>query len=334
MEPLPSMSHLDGNMDDEVNEDLLLAADRYLVRAELGIGEEQVLPSVVDLASTGVRAAADEEPESARCSSPSAFTSPYDRAASQKKSEIKTNSQLDSKVSFTAQTEFAPPDVASKEDGESALPPTDEGVMKRSSIVSIASSRDSGRKSESWDDEDNEIKSMVTMKKMAHLRRFKNVVNFSKGFEKGRELQATDELRRRRAMTDQQKREDEREVVYITDHNVAWLNLIFALKVETEFQFQHGYPIILLMMLDAIYPKKVPWHRVEWHFNYKHAGDRNYGLLQNFWTEVGMEKNQALPAGIFTGNWEHSRNHIGGKIRLPTLDEIVVRLAYSLCSQI
>lgn len=89
---------------------------------------------------------------------------------------------------------------------------------------------------------------------------------------------------------DKQNRVHETERVRLTDMNIAWLNTKFAMECATEFEFETGYPVILLTILDAIYRGKVPWHRVHWRFQYKQAGDKNYQLLDQMWRDVNMDK--------------------------------------------
>lgn len=74
------------------------------------------------------------------------------------------------------------------------------------------------------------------------------------------------------------------------DMIVGWLNSVFDMSIKTEFQFENSYPIIILTMLDAIYPKRVRWREVDWLFQYKRAMLKNYGVLEKVWAEVNMEK--------------------------------------------
>merc|ERR1712217_210030 len=74
------------------------------------------------------------------------------------------------------------------------------------------------------------------------------------------------------------------------DMIVAWLNMIFEMDIRTEYHFEIGFPIIVLTMLDAIYPKRVRWREVDWRFQYKRALQKNFAVLEAIWTEVNMEK--------------------------------------------
>merc|ERR1712217_1001428 len=74
------------------------------------------------------------------------------------------------------------------------------------------------------------------------------------------------------------------------DMIVAWLNMIFEMDIRTEYHFEIGFPIIVLTMLDAIYPKRVRWREVDWRFQYKRALQKNFAVLETIWAEVNMEK--------------------------------------------
>jgi len=74
------------------------------------------------------------------------------------------------------------------------------------------------------------------------------------------------------------------------DMVVGWINQYFAFDIKTEFQFEICFPIIVLTMLDAIYPKRVRWREVDWRFQYKHALTKNHNVLQAVWMEVNMDK--------------------------------------------
>jgi len=76
----------------------------------------------------------------------------------------------------------------------------------------------------------------------------------------------------------------------IEDTSIGWLNQVFKMDVQTEYQFEVGFPIIILTMLDAIYPKRIRWREVDWRFQYKRALQKNFGVLEGLWTEVNMEK--------------------------------------------
>jgi hypothetical protein len=85
-------------------------------------------------------------------------------------------------------------------------------------------------------------------------------------------------------------REDKSNSTILKDPVLGWINLVFQMNIETEYQFEVGYPLILLTMLDAIYPKRVRWREVDWRFQYKRALQKNYAVLESIWAEVNMEK--------------------------------------------
>lgn len=76
----------------------------------------------------------------------------------------------------------------------------------------------------------------------------------------------------------------------LKDMTVGWLNRVFALNVKTEFEFEIGFPIIILVMMDAIYAKRVRWREVDWRLQYKRALNKNHQVLSTIWAEVNMEK--------------------------------------------
>jgi len=74
------------------------------------------------------------------------------------------------------------------------------------------------------------------------------------------------------------------------DSVLAWMNHVFAMNVQTEHEFEVGFPVIVLTMLDAIYPKRVRWREVDWKFQYKRCLHKNFAVLETVWNEVNMEK--------------------------------------------
>jgi len=76
----------------------------------------------------------------------------------------------------------------------------------------------------------------------------------------------------------------------LKDMTIAWANTVFQLAVTTEFELEVGFPLIILTMLDAIYPKRVRWREVDWRLQYKVALQNNYGVLYRIWNEVNMDK--------------------------------------------
>jgi hypothetical protein len=76
----------------------------------------------------------------------------------------------------------------------------------------------------------------------------------------------------------------------IKDPILGWFNLVFQMNCESEYQFELGFPLLMLTMLDAIYPKRVRWREVDWRIQYKRALAKNYAVLESIWAEVNMEK--------------------------------------------
>lgn len=76
----------------------------------------------------------------------------------------------------------------------------------------------------------------------------------------------------------------------LQDITIVWLNMVFQMAVHTEFDFDVGFPIIILTMLDAIYPKRVKWREMDWHLQYKRALHKNHAVLEATWVELNMEK--------------------------------------------
>jgi hypothetical protein len=76
----------------------------------------------------------------------------------------------------------------------------------------------------------------------------------------------------------------------LKDPVLGWMNLVFHMNIDSEYQFEAGFPLILLTMLDAIYPTRVRWREVDWRVQYKRALQKNYAVLEFIWAEVNMEK--------------------------------------------
>jgi hypothetical protein len=75
------------------------------------------------------------------------------------------------------------------------------------------------------------------------------------------------------------------------DHQIVnWINLIFSMNIKSEYEFELGFPVIILTMMDAIYPKRVRWREVDWRLQYKRAMIKNFGVIEHIWAEVNMEK--------------------------------------------
>lgn len=83
---------------------------------------------------------------------------------------------------------------------------------------------------------------------------------------------------------------NEGKVRCVNDHTVLWVNKKFAMNITKEFEVHLGFSVIMLTILDAIYPVKVPWHHVDFKIQYKKALTTNFAILQKLWAEVNMEK--------------------------------------------
>lgn len=118
------------------------------------------------------------------------------------------------------------------------------------------------------------------------------IVRFRAQMEFSKEFQAEDTKKHRRASLDKadesKKLQGADEV--IEDMTLTWINIYFKLTVHTERQLTAGFPIIVLSMMDVIYPKKVRWHQVNWNTAYIRALNQNHAVLNKHWYEVNMNK--------------------------------------------
>lgn len=110
--------------------------------------------------------------------------------------------------------------------------------------------------------------------------------------EFSKEFEAEEQKKHRRASLDKadesKKLQGADEV--IQDMTLTWINMYFKLSVYTERQLTAGFPIIVLSMMDVIYPKKVRWHQVNWNTAYMRALNQNHAVLNKHWYEVNMNK--------------------------------------------
>merc|ERR1712048_617027 len=83
----------------------------------------------------------------------------------------------------------------------------------------------------------------------------------------------------------------------LTDPTIAWINKVFDMSLTTEYQLDLGFAVIMLCLLDAIYPNKVPWRLVDWNLQYERSWAKNYALLEKVWGEVNMEKARGFRVG-------------------------------------
>lgn len=106
----------------------------------------------------------------------------------------------------------------------------------------------------------------------------------------------------------------------IKDPMIGWVNTVFAMTIETEYQFEIGFPLIVLTVLDAIYPKRVRWHKVDWRIQYKRALQNNYQVLEKIWSEVNMEKSREFRFEQTSIRLEHmSRANMAQKLEFVRL---------------
>lgn len=90
------------------------------------------------------------------------------------------------------------------------------------------------------------------------------------------------------------------------DHQtVHWVNDRFCMNVQTEYEFEIGFPVIVLTLMDAIYPKRVRWREVDWRLQYKRAMMKNFGVIEKIWSEVNMEKAKEFRMENTTLRLEH-----------------------------
>merc|ERR1711904_343385 len=76
----------------------------------------------------------------------------------------------------------------------------------------------------------------------------------------------------------------------MTEPIIGWVNNVFAMDLASEDHLNTSYPVIILTILDAVYQERVPWHKVDWRFQYARALERNYEVLSNLWHQLSMEK--------------------------------------------
>lgn len=126
------------------------------------------------------------------------------------------------------------------------------------------------------------------------LIRFKMRMQFSSRFKPSEKMEGEEEISNeiKKMNIDLQERilEAQGHDKIIEDKTLAWLNIVFHMNVKTEYEFEVGFPIMMITMLDAIYPKRVHWREVDWKFQYKRALMKNFAVLEGIWSEVNMDK--------------------------------------------
>jgi len=117
--------------------------------------------------------------------------------------------------------------------------------------------------------------------------RFRAQCEFSAQFKSE---EAKKERRRsiQQAQERQQLKNENTEV--IQDMTLTWINMYFKLDIMTPRDLIAAFPIIVLTMMDVIYPKKVRWHQVDWNVAYMRALTHNHRVLAKHWYEVNMDK--------------------------------------------
>lgn len=119
--------------------------------------------------------------------------------------------------------------------------------------------------------------------------RFKMRMQFSDRF-RPTDDEGTHLLEKMHQEMEEKSKENELHAKKVDNPSITWLNERLSMKVETEYHLEVGFPVIILTMLDAIYPKRVKWREVDWRFQYKRALQKNFGVLDSVWSEVNMEK--------------------------------------------
>lgn len=138
--------------------------------------------------------------------------------------------------------------------------------------------------------------------------RFRAQMEFSKQFE-GPEKK--DQRRQSLAEADELKKLQGSDEV-LQDMTLTWVNMYFKLDVQTERQLTAGFPIIVLSMMDVIYPKKIRWHQVNWNTAYMRALKQNHTVLNKHWYEVNMNKVKDLRQEV-VGHIEATLNATAGE---------------------
>jgi len=149
----------------------------------------------------------------------------------------------------------------------------------------------SGEKSASLSDNDEFSLSSVnetdesSSPPKAPIMRFKGIIHFSSCFKPSRN-EFTSRVDTRRA----QLNIKETDSALLIDPVVGWINCVFTMDLKLELEVEVGFPVVMLTILDAIYPNKVSWPQVDWKFQYRVAITKNYALLNKVWAEVNMDK--------------------------------------------
>lgn len=131
----------------------------------------------------------------------------------------------------------------------------------------------------------------VSARARAPLVRFKMCYQFSKQFESEetkRKAMAVHSATKNMEMKNEVSHKGEEST--LTDPVIAWVNNAFAMTLKTEYQLNVSFPIIVLTIMDVIYVHRVPWHKIDWRFQYARALAHNYSLLEVLWRDLNMDK--------------------------------------------
>lgn len=166
-----------------------------------------------------------------------------------------------------------------------------EEERSRSNGPSKALSHKSTRlDSSSMDDSEGSDDEKKEDKPKPPILKFRAQCNFSTEFKSEERVQRERAQREARKAAEEERLRIQGGNDKVDDINLAWVNKFFAFEVETENQYHGAFPLIVLFMIDNIYPKKVRWHQVDWNAGYQHAYHRNHALLEKIWNEINMDK--------------------------------------------
>jgi len=193
------------------------------------------------------------------------------------------------------------PEATSAQDSQAAANPEARGIREESSVDGRASMAESASEKPMIDESSDESMSDYEESDASDawpppppLMRFKMRMQFSKRFKPSRK-RLTESIVTEQIQTLNTDIQDVMPATsghgkIIEDEMLAWLNRVFHMNVQTEYEFEVGFPIIMITMLDAIYPKRVHWREVDWRFQYKRALQKNFAVLEGIWSEVNMNK--------------------------------------------
>jgi len=207
-------------------------------------------------------------------------------------------SEADEQLEARRSTEHEPPPLVLVEPGGSgggspggvgalqAAPVAKAPAGKRAPSIRSGASRCSDLDDD--DDEDDDIEGIWPPK--PPLMRFKARMQFTVPFRPKSEesdmklISSMNRANTERLVSDEQASKE------LKDMTVGWINQVFAMDITKEFQLEVTFPIVILTMLDAIYTRRVNWREIDFRYQYKHALQKNFAVLERIWHEVNMEK--------------------------------------------